>query len=56
MSHEFQPALNEGVGGDPRKQVLASHSVQVATLHAPDTPIPVAFTEPPKTRSRDASQ
>ena len=55
-SHEFRPELEEGAVGDPRNQVLASHCVQIATLHAPDTPIPVAFTEPPKMKNTKTPQ
>jgi len=50
-SHGFQPILDEGAVGDPSKQVLASHCVKIGTLHAPDAPIPVAFTAPTKMRN-----
>ena len=55
-SHGFQPILDEGAVGDPRKQVLASHCVKIGTLHAPDAPIPVAFTAPPKMRNSKTPQ
>src|SRR4051794_30484704 len=54
VAHGFAPALKLGVEGDPSGQVLASHNVEIATLHSPGTPLPVPFTKPPISRKSNS--
>ncbi|CAA7259363.1 unnamed protein product [Cyclocybe aegerita] len=41
-----------GGKGLAKKQVISSHPIDIATLYRPDGPLPVAFTEAPKSKVR----